>query len=537
MTVSTRDATPRFVICFALLLFAWTHRHALGMSGFADDLGLLADLSARAQQGSLLVDVLRHVSEPLWPGSTMWRPLPYASFALDAALWGADGGLWHITNLLLHLACATVAGLICRDMTLEARAGAAGFAVFLLIPWSPEVVIWLVGRFDGWAALGVLTALWAALKSNGLDRWWLLSLCAGACAYASKESALILPVWIAVITLNASYRAQAADGSTRILLARRVLSQTFKKHGTLIAAHAMLALAYLLWRASLFSASSLNVYATAPELSIVQLGSRVWEHLRFPLGLLPLSPIAAWIAGVCAVLAIALASRSEQRSCALVGAVFIATVVAAVAAYFPAAPGDGDGYRLYYLATIGIALIAASASTSPSRIAPLVLLALLGALATWQAWVSDEWSRASREMKGSEAALRRTAIALPPQDYGLVLLPDHMAHVPFARNAQGALPKLSGLAAPTVDVLNHLVAFTPPQIDEWHRLAQQDVVRKITSRDDAPARPTQYFCYDPRTQNLQALGFWDPGTLEDWRRKWRESVAATCRHNNAVAVR
>ena len=117
---------------------------------------------------------------------------------------------------------------------------------------------------------------------------------------------------------------------------------------------------------------------------------------------------------------------------------------------------------------------------------------------------------------------------MAPQDYGLVLLPDHLGHVPFARNAQGALPKLAGLAVPTVDVLSRLVVFTPPQIDEWHRLTQEGVVRKITLRSDAPPNPTLYFCFDSRTQKLRALGYWATGTLDDWRRQWRESVAAAC---------
>ena len=93
MTATMRGGWPRLVVVVALALFAWTHRHAFGMSGFADDLGLLVDLAERAQRGSLLADVLAHITQPLWPGSTMWRPLPYASFALDAALWGADAGL------------------------------------------------------------------------------------------------------------------------------------------------------------------------------------------------------------------------------------------------------------------------------------------------------------------------------------------------------------------------------------------------------------------------------------------------------------
>ena len=525
MTGWTRGGWPRLIVFAALALFAWTHRHAFGTSGFADDLGLLVDLSQRAQQGNLLADALAHIAQPLWPGSTMWRPLPYASFALDAWLWGADAGLWRITNLLLHVACASLAGLLCRDMTRQTRAGAVGFAIFLLIPWSPEVVIWLVGRFDGWATLGVLLSLSAALKSNGFDRWWVLSLVAGACAYASKESALILPLWVAVIALHTSYR----EGLRQAPL-KSVLDRALKKHGALLLAHSLLAGIYLLWRARLFPASSLNVYAAGPQLGLPQLASQLWAHAQFPLGLVPLAPIAAWVVGVCFVSVVAIALRNKQRACGATGMLFLATVVTAVAIYFAVAPGNGDGYRLYYLATIGFSLIAASASTSTSRITPAVIVALLAAMAFWQARVTDQWEYASSDMKAAQGAIIRTASAMPTQDYGLVLLPDHLGHVPFARNAQGALPKLAGLSTPRLDVLSTLVVFTPPQIDEWHRLAQEGVVRKITSRSDAPPNPTQYFCFNSRTQMLQALGYWAPGTLDDWRRKWRASANAACPH-------
>ncbi len=531
MTGSMRG-WPRFVIVVALALFAWTHHHALGMSGFADDLGLLVDLSQRAQHGTLLADVFAHISQPLWPGSTMWRPLPYASFALDAQLWGADAGLWRVTNLALHIACAGVTGLICCDVTQRVRAGAVGFAVFLLIPWSPEVVIWLAGRFDGWATLGVLLALWAALRSDGFDRWCALSLVSGACAYASKESALMLPVWIAVIALQASHRETASDVSLKA-----VLHQTLKKRGILLVTHLLVAATYLFWRATLFPASSLNVYAAGPQLNPTQLAGQFWAHLKFPLGLASLAPVAAWIVAISFVSLVAIvtvAGRGKQKSFVVAGAFFIATVVTAIAIYIPAAPGEGDGYRLYYLATVGIALTVAGAATSSSRATLAAIVVLLGAMAFWQQRVTDEWLRASREMQSTEVAFRSAAIAMPSQDYGLVLLSDHLGHVPFARNAQGALPTLAGLPMPTVDVLSRLVVFTPPQIDEWHRLAQEGVVRKITARSDSPPNPTQYFCFDPRTQKLQTLGFWSTGMLEDWRRKWRESVDAMCPPTTAL---
>lgn len=523
MTLWIRGLWPRTVVVVALALFAWTHRYAFEMSGFADDLGLLVDLTERAQRGDLFLHVLARLTNPLWPGSTMWRPLPYASFAVDAVLWGTDAGLWRITNVGLHLASAAITGLICRDLTEHPRAGAVGFAVFLLTPWSSEVVVWLAGRFDGWATLAILLSLWAALKSQGVDRWWALSLAAGACAYASKESALILPVWVAVVALNASYHEGWGE-----LPFKSVLGRIFSQRGALLIAHVLLAAAYLIGRTILFSTSSLDVYAAGPQLDPMDLASRFLAHAQFPLGLAPLAPKAAWVVGISFIAVAAIALRKNQKSDVAMGLFFLVTVVSAVAAYFATAPGNGEGYRFYYLATLGFALIAAGASTSPLRITPVVTIALLVAMAFWQARVTDEWQRASIEMKASETALNRAASAMMPQDYGLVLLPDHLGHVPFARNAQAALPKLAGRPTPSLDVLSKLVIFTPPQIDEWHRLTQEGVVRKITSRTDAPPNPTQYFCFDSRTLTLQALGYSAPGTLEDWRRNWRVSTDAAC---------
>ena len=98
------------LLLFALVLFAWTHRHALTLPGFADDLGLLAEMPRRAADGSLGSDVLARLTGALWPGSTMWRPLPYLSFTLDSVVWGDHGGAWRLTNLALHLTSAALTG-------------------------------------------------------------------------------------------------------------------------------------------------------------------------------------------------------------------------------------------------------------------------------------------------------------------------------------------------------------------------------------------------------------------------------------------
>lgn len=516
-----RDTAWRFVVAVALLLFCWSHRHALQLSGFADDLGLLAELPQRAAQGILIVDVYAKWIGPLWPGSTMWRPLPYSSFALDAAVWGNAPGGWRITNLLLHLGVATFSGLIATRLTGARLAGAAAFATALLVPWSPEITVWLVGRFDGWATLAIVVSLWTALKSLGADRWFALSLLAAIAAYASKESALVLPVWMVLVTMSQTALAKTLHRSN-------VFDATLtaaRRHGLLFGSHILAAVVYLVWRSYLFSGQSLAVYASAPQYRVLPLLSRVVSHLTFPATLAPVAPVAASIAAAIGASYLVFAARRGNRSLAFVGGVMALSVVVAVAIHFANPAGSGEGYRLYYLATVGLALIVAAAVKTSSKLSVAVLVVFMVALAAWQSRVAAEWARASDTVNGASRAMTSAATTLGAAEFGLVLLPDMMGHVPVARNAQGALLTLKDGSSPA---RGYFIIFTPPQLAEWHRLAQQDVVSKLTQRTDAPARVTRYFCFNSSKQSLEDLGYWSPGTLPEWSAYWREAVAARC---------
>lgn len=529
MTQTGRGWGPRALVLFALILFAWSHRHALGIATFADDVGLLLDLPQRASEHTLFADVMARVAGPLWPGSTMWRPLPYASFGLDAALWGgSSAGWWRVTNLALHIGCATLVGLIAAHLTRVARAGAAAFALFLLMPWVPEVSVWLVGRFDGWATLGVLAASLFALKSTGFDRWFVASVVAGLCAYASKESAVILPLWIALMVLAGRAADRANDGRTLRDRLTDLLSAVTRRHWPVIAAHVLLAGAYALWRAHLFADASVNAYAGAKPADVGQFLSRLIAHASFAGDLVSLSPVAAWIAGVCAISLLAFASRGHAKGVVSAGALMAGAVFAALAMYFADSPHAGEGYRLYYIATAGMALMLAAGVATTGRTSMVVLVVAVMALAQWQSRLTAEWTRATRDMNDARVALLDQARRLPAADYGLVLLPDMVGHVPFARNAQGAIVLAASAGDPGVDALAKLIVFTPLQLLEWHRLAQEDVVPKITRRTDAPARPTRYFCFQSGNRQLQDLGFWPPGDYGQWANQWREKVRVQC---------
>lgn len=73
------------LLLLASALFAWTHRDALSLLGFADDLALMLDLPEQARKSMLLDQIQTRLVGSVWgPGSIMWRPLPFASIGLPA---------------------------------------------------------------------------------------------------------------------------------------------------------------------------------------------------------------------------------------------------------------------------------------------------------------------------------------------------------------------------------------------------------------------------------------------------------------------
>lgn len=529
------------LIALAFVLFAWTHRNALSLVGFADDLGLLADLPRLAMTGELWADVASRFIGPLWQQSTMWRPVPYASFAFDAWAWRSSAGGWHLTNLLLHIANATVVGFLGRDLYCAANragatdkspndfrdsacaSGALAFALFLLCPWAPEVTLWLVGRFDGWATLFVLLALWTGLHSDESTKSAIVSLLAAALAYASKESALILLPWLLVTGALVNIRSQTATATPA----------RWRRWVLFVAAHLLLVVAYVAWRNHVFGSTAASVYGTSPA-SILQWLQQCAFLLGFPAGLASLATTAATLTtGTTALLLLYSWRDQATRRVRLIGFAMSVSVIAALALYLSGPPGSGEGYRLYYLAAAGLAIALGALPRRMTTALTVIIVLLVLALGQWQSRVAAEWAHASFDMRAVAKSIRTIAADLPRGDYALLLLPDQQGHVPFARNAQGGVLALAQRLpnaddAKPVDPLSHLIIFTPPQLNEWQRLARESVVHKLTPRADAPANPTRYFCFDARSGSARDLGYWPPAPPQEWSDKWRQAVARQC---------
>jgi len=178
----------------AIATYAGTLRHALVW----DDL-LLRDSIAQghAESGLRGVATQRFTLDPARP-TGYYRPVVTLSLWLDGRTGGGSALAYHVTNVLLHAACALAALLLLRALLGSGRAALAGALLFAVHPIHAESVAWVSGRTDLWAALGAFAsaATWWRVERGTAARPALeraLSLAAFALACLGKEVAFVLP--------------------------------------------------------------------------------------------------------------------------------------------------------------------------------------------------------------------------------------------------------------------------------------------------------------------------------------------------------
>ena len=139
--------------------------------------------------------------------SNFYRPLQSLSFELDYYLWGLNPFGFHLTNLLLHIACALVIYfLFCLIFPAAKSIGLITALLFLVHPIQTEAVTYISGRADPQASLFMLLSIFFyikhSLKTRPKNRPYLLaSVVCFILALLSKETALILPLLILLFEL------------------------------------------------------------------------------------------------------------------------------------------------------------------------------------------------------------------------------------------------------------------------------------------------------------------------------------------------
>ncbi|MEE9294107.1 MAG: glycosyltransferase family 39 protein [Phycisphaerae bacterium] len=126
-----------------------------------------------------------------------YRPLGVLTFAVDYWLWGMNPFGYHLTNLLLHLACTFLVWRLGLRLMGDARSSFAAAVIFGLHPAHCEAVLWISGRFDLLVCVCALASVLSYLRwrcgEGGRWRWWWLSVFWFAAGLGCKETAIVLP--------------------------------------------------------------------------------------------------------------------------------------------------------------------------------------------------------------------------------------------------------------------------------------------------------------------------------------------------------
>lgn len=132
-----------------------------------------------------------------------FRPLGFFLYWLNYLWAQANPVWWHVSSVLLHLACTLLTYVLCRELRLSRPASLAGAFLLGLNGVSAETVAWIDARFDLMTTLLMLSSLifvcrYATTATLG---WLAGALAAGACGILSKESGFCLPLLIASLAL------------------------------------------------------------------------------------------------------------------------------------------------------------------------------------------------------------------------------------------------------------------------------------------------------------------------------------------------
>ncbi len=142
-----------------------------------------------------------------------YRPLVMASFVLDYSIGGSDPLVYHITNLILHIACSVCLYILLGLLGFDRILAFAGAALFASHPLLTNAVAWIAGRNDMMMALFSMLTMIFFIKFLNNQKNIILIFSVFFCLLAilSKETALLLPVFPALIIYIRSAKNSASQ--------------------------------------------------------------------------------------------------------------------------------------------------------------------------------------------------------------------------------------------------------------------------------------------------------------------------------------
>ncbi len=197
---------------------------------FIDDyvyLDTVHDLDAAGVADLFTSSTLDEKASGVWwaPAGALpfYRPIGELTFAADYLLWGMRAFGYHLTNLILHVACMLLVWRLALWLFKSSASALAAAMVFGLHPVHTEAVVWVSGRFDLLACFCLLASALAYLNwQRGHRRAWCwggLSVVMFVIGLGCKETALAFPAVLVVLELLRWRGSEAAYRPRRLATA------------------------------------------------------------------------------------------------------------------------------------------------------------------------------------------------------------------------------------------------------------------------------------------------------------------------------
>lgn len=516
-----------------LALFAFVATVGFAISTWSgdflsDDVGLVVhanNLLAEHRATPALLGAFTH-AEGLQTG--FYRPVGLVSWVANAWLSGFDVAGWRSVNLFLHLLNGVLVWrLFARIAKTDAR-NPVGWLVagaFWLYPLAPEASVWIAARFDQLALAAVLVACERHLASRRLfDTPGIFSLLALAIALASKEAAILAPGLFFLAGLMTAPTREPAE--PRAVSAWRAITRSARD---CVPAFVLLGL-YFLLRAHLFG-GAIQVYSEHPPLlafspaQYLHRLSAMTPVLRQPFGSVTFFLVTIVMAALAAG---AFAAARDQRwvQAWLLPALATSLTIVALVLHFVGTENSGLGARMFYAtgAWLVVWLFLPFADKRRARQAVLLAAIMLPVFAVFMAMAISPWRRAGIAMHQLVAAVAQQSAQLDANnEFGIILVPDHLGTAAFARNSQGAIARGGALTThPFADRVLVVVPFADEVIDYFTKAGSVAV----------PAgKRVRTFCFDSHASDAPELvesTLVTPITSPAaWWREWSTAVGAS----------
>ena len=323
------------------LVAALVYVPTLGSYFLADDFGLHMTRVDGSDPRSYLLSHSGHL-----------RPIPLHSMRAEYALFGLSPIPAHAVNVVLHVACTLLTGLLALQLTRDRAVALAAALLFGLHPVHPPAVSWISARFDLFCTLFSLGCLVTYHAHRESGRRWPLVASAGLFVLAlfSKEEAFsLLPILFAYeLSIRRRWFARALLPFALLLIAYFVLRTVLigglggMMHPDGSSKHLNTTVVLLL--------RGLFIAPLRPLL--LPFNTDWWGRGALPLQVILGTALTAWVA-----LAAGKRDPGFPRACAFGAALLILATLPFASLVTRGFPGDLVNARFLYLPSVGFCLM------------------------------------------------------------------------------------------------------------------------------------------------------------------------------------